>query len=156
MLALDVPGFGRIDAIHLVSDFTGTLSRDGALVPEVAGLITEIARLLEIHVLSFDTFGTAAKELAGLPCTVTVLSGSNGAEQKRDYVTSIGPDRVVAIGNGANDRLMLATARLGIAVIEAEGVSSETIMSADIVVRDIVSALELLLNPKRLIATLRR
>jgi soluble P-type ATPase len=51
---------------------------------------------------------------------------------------------------------MLDSARLGIAVIEAEGGSSDAIAAADIVMRDIVSALELLLNPKRLIATLRR
>lgn len=156
MLDVDIPGFGRIEATYLVSDFTGTLSCDGALLPGVADLFVRVARQLEIHVLSFDTFGTAEHELRSLPCTVTILTGLNGAKRKRDIVAKLGTDRVVAIGNGANDRLMLTAARLGIAVIEAEGGSSEAIAAADIVTRDIVSALELLLNPRRLVATLRR
>jgi len=156
VLVVGIPGFGSLEATYLVSDFTGTLSRDGALLPGVADLIARAARVLEIHVLTFDTFGTALRELRGVPCAVSVLAGAKGAEQKRDFVVDLGPDRVIAIGNGANDRLMLDTARLGITVIEAEGGSSEAIAAADIVARDIVSALELLLNPKRLIATLRR
>lgn len=156
MLDVDIPGFGRIEATCLVSDFTGTLSRDGALLAGVADLFDRLAGLLEIHVLTFDTFGTAKEALGDLPCAVSVLSGIKGAEQKRDLVVDLGRDRVIAIGNGANDRLMLESARLGIAVIEAEGGSSEAVAAADIVARDIVSALELLLNPRRLIATLRR
>jgi soluble P-type ATPase len=37
-----------------------------------------------------------------------------------------------------------------------EGCAKETLLSSDIVCKNIVSAMELLLKPKRLIATLRR
>jgi soluble P-type ATPase len=155
MLEIDIPGYGRIEIDHLVSDFTGTLSRDGILLPGVADLFGKITKLLEIHVITFDTFGTAKHTLEGLHCSVTVLGGDRGAEQKRDYILDLGPDRVIAIGNGANDRLMLGTARIGIMVLEAEGGAGSALAAADIVVRDIASALELIVNPKRLIATLR-
>jgi len=155
VLHADVPGFGRIEASYLVSDFTGTLSRDGALIRGVAGLFVRLARFLDIRVLTFDTFGTAARELRRVPCTVTVLSGERGAEQKQEYLASLGPERSIAVGNGANDRLMLSAARLGIAVIGPEGAAAAAMASADIVVGDIRSGLELLLYPKRLMATLR-
>jgi soluble P-type ATPase len=50
---------------------------------------------------------------------------------------------------------MVKEAALGIAVIEKEGAAVETLLAADIVCGNILDALELLLNPKRLIATLR-
>ena len=59
------------------------------------------------------------------------------------------------IGNGRNDRAMLKHAALGIAVLAEEGVATDAIVAADIVVSDIWHALDLLLNPLRLVATLR-
>jgi soluble P-type ATPase len=50
---------------------------------------------------------------------------------------------------------MLKEAALGIAVVQEEGAFAETLMSADVVCTNIVSALGLLTNPLRLIATLR-
>ena len=50
---------------------------------------------------------------------------------------------------------MLSKASLGIAVILAEGASTVSLKAADIVCSDIVSALELLMHPLRLTATLR-
>jgi soluble P-type ATPase len=50
---------------------------------------------------------------------------------------------------------MLETAALGIAVVLAEGTATATLNSADVVCVGIVPALELLLNPLRLTATLR-
>jgi soluble P-type ATPase len=51
--------------------------------------------------------------------------------------------------------MMLAAAALGIAVVQKEGAATETLSAADVVVSDIRSALDMLLFPKRLIATLR-
>ena len=63
---------------------------------------------------------------------------------------------IIAIGNGANDQLMLKRAHLGIAVIGLEGASMLTLQSADLVVNKIEDALGLLIEPQRLKATLRR
>jgi soluble P-type ATPase len=51
---------------------------------------------------------------------------------------------------------MLERAALGIAIIGPEGASVLTLSKADIAAPDIRAALELLLFPRRLIATLRR
>jgi soluble P-type ATPase len=50
---------------------------------------------------------------------------------------------------------MLSAAALGIAIIQREGSAAETVASADVVSTNILDALELLHNPKRLVATLR-
>jgi soluble P-type ATPase len=59
-----------------------------------------------------------------------------------------------AIGNGSNDQLILKEAALGIAVLGDEGLSASAIKSADIVVKNIQSALDLFLKPRRLITLL--
>ena len=72
-----------------------------------------------------------------------------------EYVKRIGSSTTVCIGNGRNDRMMLKEAGLGIAVILEEGAFSGTLFEADVVCTSILSALDLLLFPKRLQATLR-
>lgn len=59
------------------------------------------------------------------------------------------------IGNGANDMLALLAAELGIAVIGREGLSVLALRSADVVCASIADALDLLLEPDALVATLR-
>ena len=73
-----------------------------------------------------------------------------------DYIQRLGADTVFAVGNGANDAAMLEHAALGVAVIGPEGAAVETLLKAKVVVPYIRAALELLLFPKRLAATLRR
>ena len=68
---------------------------------------------------------------------------------------SLNADKVVAVGNGRNDRKMIEAAALGIALIQREGSAVETLVCADVAAADILDALALLQYPKRLIATLR-
>ncbi len=155
MLEVDIPGFGKIELEYLVSDFTGTLSVNGKLIPGVKERFEKISEFLKIYVLTADTFGKARDELKDLPCEVILLSGSDQDKQKEEFIKRLGIEKVIAIGNGNNDRKMLKLAKLGIAVIEGEGCSIDALLSANVVVKDINDALDLLLNPKRLIATLR-
>ena len=105
--------------------------------------------------MTADTFGKASSQLEGIPCSLSILPIENQDVGKLDYVKDLGCENTVCIGNGRNDRLMLKEAGLGIAVILTEGVALTTLVSADVVCTSIVSALELLLNPLRLTATLR-
>ena len=155
MFELDIPGFGPVRLEHLVSDFTGTLSVDGRLLPGVNERLQKIAGFVKIHILTADTFGMARKELKDLPCEIHILTGDAHDEQKQRYVEELGADRVVAFGNGNNDRAMLKSARIGIAVTEGEGCATDAIMAADIHVTSAENGLDLLLSPKRLKATLR-
>jgi soluble P-type ATPase len=155
MLELDIPGFGQIRLEHFVSDFTGTLSVNGKLLPGVQGRLKEIAKILSVHILTADTFGMAEAELAGIPCAVHILIGKDHDVQKRAYIEELGAEHVAAFGNGKNDREMLKSACIGIAVTEGEGCAVDALTAADIHVRSAVDGLDLLLNPKRCTATLR-
>ena len=155
MLEIDIPGFGFVRLEHLVSDFTGTLSVDGRLLPGVKETLNNVARIVKVHILTADTFGSARTACAGVDCSLSVLSGEIIDIQKERYVRELGAESVIAVGNGNNDRKMLTAARIGVAVIEGEGCSVNAILSAGICVRSIHDALGLLLSPDRIRATLR-
>jgi soluble P-type ATPase len=155
MLELDIPGFGHVHLEYFVSDYTGTLSVDGRLLPGVQERLKEIAKILPVHILTADTFGIAEAELKDIPCIVHILTGKDHDVQKRMYVEKLGAEHVAAFGNGKNDREMLKSACIGIAVTGDEGCAVDTLTAADIHVRTAVDGLDLLLNPKRCKATLR-
>lgn len=155
MMTLDIPGFGPLRLSHLVSDFTGTLSVDGQLLPGVGERLRAIAEHLHIHILTADTFGTALTAMDGLPVEIILLNGANHDVQKEAYVQQLETGTVVAFGNGNNDRRMLKTARVGLAVSQGEGCAVAALMAADVHVTSAVVGLDLLLHPQRLKATLR-
>jgi len=155
MITVDISGFGVLRLEHLVLDYNGTLAVDGKLLPGSAEAIKSLAEVLRVHVVTADTFGRAAAQLSGLPLELVILSGEAQADQKLEYVKALDVNTVAAIGNGRNDRKMLHAAALGIALIQSEGGAAESIASADIVALSILDALDLLRNPKRLVATLR-
>jgi soluble P-type ATPase len=155
MISATIPGFGALRIEHLVLDYNGTLAVDGRLLAGVRPRLRVLARDLEVHVLTADTFGSVRRALRGMPCRVVVLGVRAQDGAKRDYVRALGAARCACIGNGRNDRLMLEAARLGIAVLQAEGAAAATLRAADLVAPSIVDALELLLRPLRLTAGLR-
>jgi soluble P-type ATPase len=156
MITIDIPSYKTLNLEHLVLDFNGTLAIDGNLIPEAYNLIKTLSSQLRIHCLTSDTFGTSKTELQNLPVLHRILADGNHMLLKNQYVQSLGADNVVAIGNGSNDFLMLKSAALGIALIQKEGASTETLKSAHIICHSVIDALELLIYPNRLIATLRK
>ncbi|GBC62748.1 ATPase P [Desulfonema ishimotonii] len=155
MIETAIPGYGTVRIDHIVLDYNGTLAVDGELLPGVRSALNTLAENIGVHVLTADTFGKAASRLEGVRCRLSVLPPGDQDAGKRDYVRQLGADRTACVGNGRNDRLMLETSALGIAVILGEGAAAETVRAADIVCTDIVAALELLTHPLRLTATLR-
>ncbi len=155
MIEFKIPGIKTIQAEHLVLDYNGTVAVDGRLLPAISDKLNVISDRIEVHVITADTFGEAAAELQGVKCTLDIIKNGDQQKQKSDFIASLGADKVIAIGNGFNDLLMLKDAALGIAVVQEEGASAKTIFAADIVVVSITDALDLLLNPLRIAATLR-
>ena len=152
MIDFPVPGRGRFRLEHLVLDLNGTLALDGELVAGVPERLRTLQDRLSVHLLTADTFGRLAQIEPVLGFPATRISTSN---EKTMYVRALDPQSVVAVGNGANDAGMLSEACLGIVVLGPEGLALHAMEAADVVVPDINSALDLLLNPKRLVATLR-
>jgi P-type E1-E2 ATPase len=155
MITIDIPGFRKLELAHLVLDYNGTLALDGKLLPGVAEAVSKLAPAINIHVITADTFGFAKAQLGALPVKLVITPAESQAEAKLRFVSDLGADSVVAMGNGRNDRQMLKAAALGIAIVQTEGGAAETVASADIVSVNILDALDLLANPKRLVATLR-
>ncbi len=155
MIEVNIPGYKVLRIEHLVLDHNGTLAVDGILIEGVKKRLEDLSRVLQIHVVTADTFGKARSQLEGIPCELTVLPTGNQDLGKLAFVKRLGSDRTACIGNGRNDCLMLKEAALGIAVILAEGAAAISLTSADVVCASILSALELLQNPLRLTATLR-
>ena len=155
MLKLDIPGFGALSLEHLVLDVNGTIAEGGVLLPGVADRLVHLAGVLQPVALTADTQGTAAVLGEALGIDVHIIASGWEAGEKLSFVQELGPESVVAIGNGANDALVLRSCAVGICVVGPEGAARAAVESADIVVGDIESALELLLDPRRLLATLR-
>ena len=156
MLIIDIPNRDPLELAYLVLDLNGTLSLDGQLMDGVVGRIGLLSEELDTHLLTADMRGTAAALSSHLGIGLQRLRPGHEREQKAALIQQLGPARVAAIGNGANDAGMLQIAALGIAVLGPEGLSVEALQAADIVVRYVQDALDLLIHPKRLIATWRR
>ena len=157
MLTVEIPGFATLELHTLVLDLNGTIARDGEVIEGVAESVRALAETLRVIAVTADTHGTADALLAPLALDeVRIIPRGRESEAKLDLVDELGSDSVVAIGNGANDALMLRDAALGIAVVGGEGAATVAVHAADVVVGSIDDALGLLLEPRRLIATLRR
>lgn len=154
-MKIEIPGVEEIDIRHLVFDYNGTLAVNGRLKPGVWEAVVSMSGRVACHVITADTFGIVEKELAGVDCSLAVIPNGKQAEAKAAYVRELGASHVMAAGNGANDRLMLDAACVGIAVLLEEGTAISTLTAADILVKDILDVFGFLETPERLIATLR-
>ena len=155
MIEIDIPGNKKLTLEYLVLDYNGTIAFDGALIDGVKECLAELSQKLTIHVITADTFGSVKKALKDIDLKLAVIPLDRQDAAKLAFVEKIGCENTVSMGNGSNDRLMLKASALGVAIVSGEGAAFETLASADVVCTDIRSALSLLSNPLRLIATLR-
>jgi soluble P-type ATPase len=126
------------------------------LLQEVADIFERLQREFRVHVITADTFGSVQRQLDNFDIKIEILRGDDHTQEKAEYIKSIGAETSIALGNGNNDKEMLKIAQIGIAILGDEGCSRDTMISADIICHNISDALMLFLEPKRLIATLRR
>ncbi len=156
MIEVFLPGRNKILNIEsLLLDINGTLTVDGQLIPGVRERVAMLKGSLNLFLLSADTFGTAEDMAAELGVELFRVDTETGGLDKRDFIMDQGDENTAAIGNGYNDMHMLEAAALSICVIGKEGCSVEALRRSDIAVASINDALDLLIHPKRLVATLR-
>jgi P-type E1-E2 ATPase len=156
MISLDIPGRGQLHLEYLVLDVNGTLAVDGKLLEGVASKLWTLRNVLAVHLITADTHGRQAAIDQQLDLQAVRIKPGDEAGQKAAYVRQLGAEKVVAIGQGANDALMLKEAALGMCVMSAEGTAIAALTAADLVVSNILAAFELLEYPARLTATLRK
>ncbi len=159
-ISIDIPGFGLRHITTILTDYTGTLSREGRLVEGVKDSLRRLADLVDIHVITADTFGFAAVELNGVPVEFVRLKGEHDHDvQKLQYGEKLSLSHCVVFGNGNNDRLLLTAAKasggIAISVDNGEGCAIDALLNSHVFIVGAVNALKLLLEPKGCKATLR-
>lgn len=154
MLNIKIPGREELTLNHLVLDYNGTIAEDGNIIESIRPRLAELAKDLAIYVITADTHGTAAGKCDGLPLQVLTFPTTDVGRIKAEQVQKLSGG-VVTIGNGFNDIQMSDAADLSISVMGAEGCCSALIAHTDVTVTSIEAALDLLLIPGRLRATLR-
>jgi len=155
-LEITIPGRTTFRIKNLLLDLNGTLGLDGHLLDGVEKRLLNLRDSFNIYIMTADTHGTAKTLKKQLGVQFVPMEKNYGMVQKLEFLKRIGEGSTITIGNGSNDVLMLKEAAIGICVIGKEGASWEAVQNSDVIVQDINDALEMLLNPKRVIATLRR
>jgi P-type E1-E2 ATPase len=151
-LCVSIPGRADLRLEHLLLDVNGTLTNRGVLLDSVEAGLGRLSDALDIRLVSADTFGTLDAIAERLK--VGAVRASRGEDKVR-VLDELGRERCAVIGNGANDVPALEAAALGFAVLGPEGASAAALRSADVVCASVVEALDLLLDPRALTATLR-
>jgi len=156
MLKVSLPGREQtLELENLLLDQNGTITGDGVLLPGVAERVAKLREQLDIYLLTADTFGSAVAVAEELDITLFKVSPEQGGPDKKDFLLNLDPAKTAAIGNGFNDAMMLEDAAVSVAVIGPEGCAVAALRKADIAVNNINDALDLFINPLRLVATLR-
>jgi P-type E1-E2 ATPase len=156
MLTLHIPSRPILNITDLVLDYNGTLAFEGRVKSGVFERLEQLAAIaLRIHVITADTYGSVHEECNKPYIIIHVIAKEKQDEEKRRYIEHLGTQNCVAIGNGRNDALMLQSAAIGMALLQEEGLSFEALRHSDTLFKNINDALDALLHPSRLIATLR-
>jgi soluble P-type ATPase len=152
MIRIDIPHRGIIELQHAVFDVNGTLAVDGTLIPGVVDRLHILREQLSLHALTAGTHGNIVELERAVGFSFHIISSG---EEKLRYVEQLGPAGVIAFGNGMNDVGMLRLAAIGVAILAGEGVAIGAVQVADVLASGPVDAIDLVLHPMRLVATLR-
>jgi soluble P-type ATPase len=153
-MVYDIPGTGLVELNNIILDLNGTLSIGGRIVD---GVKSQIARLqgMGYHVVFFT--GNTRNDADGISEFLDIpWREAKTAADKVHEAKTFNLENTVSIGNGRIDLELTKAVRLGIVTLQAEGVHVETLLAADVVVPSITDALDLLIDTKRLVATLRK
>lgn len=157
-IVIDIPGFGRRVVRTIISDYTGTLSCYGKLVPGARPRLLRLLKLADLEIVTADSYGTAHQQLKGI-AVPNMLKHKRHDIEKRDFARRFNLKNVAAFGNGNNDRLILQAVKrsggIAVAVDNGEGCALDALLHANIFVVGAVNALNLLLTPTACKATLR-
>ncbi|MCC6147016.1 MAG: HAD family hydrolase [Anaerolineaceae bacterium] len=154
-MEIDIPGVGFLRLQNVVFDLNGTLAVDGKVSAPVRECIQNLSRKFHVVIASSDIHHSLAALAKDLGVEFHILTQGEIAPQKAALVRALGAEQTVAVGNGTNDWQMLQEAAVGIVIIGTEGASTKAVRAADLLVTSPMDAINCLLNPLRLTASLR-
>jgi len=154
MIFIQRPGQEPLEIDFILIDFEGTLASDRRVHPKAKDKINLLSKRAKIFILMKGDKEPLMETLRKVKAEVIHLTEGEASEGKLNLLRQLGADKTVAIGNGVDDISMIKEAGLGICVICKEGTAGEMIQKADVVVSNILDALDFLLKPLRQKATL--
>ena len=154
MIEYIIPGRENLIIENVCLDYNGTIACDGELIDGVKEKIKQLKDLVNVYILTADTYGTVEKQCEGLGAVVKKFDRAEASLCKEEIIKSLGKN-TAAVGNGLNDIQMFDNAVLSIAVIEKEGLYAKLINHADIVSTSIIDAIDIILNKNKMKAVLR-
>lgn len=154
MIHIEIPGRVPLNITSVVLDYNGTIAVDGKILPELRPRLQSLLELVQVYVLTADTYGTVCAQCEPLGLCVHTFPCEGAAACKEELVSSLGGG-CVCFGNGFNDIQMFKKAELSVAILEGEGLCTALLPYADVLVRNAAEGLDLLLKHDRLRATMR-
>lgn len=154
MIYIEIPGRKPLSISHIVLDYNGTIAVDGVLIEGVKEKLLKLREKAAVHVLTADTYGSVGRQCESLGIDVRTFPREGASACKKEIVESLAGEKV-CIGNGFNDIEMFDVSDLSVAVINDEGMCAGLLTHADVFTISIQDALDLLMKPDRLKATLR-
>jgi soluble P-type ATPase len=154
MISIERPGQGNLEIEFILIDFEGTLASDKRVHPKAKDKINLLSKRTKIYILTKGDQQLVSEVLRKVKAEVIYLKEGESSQGKLNLLRQLEANKTVAIGNGVDDRSMIEEAGLGICVISKEGTAVETMQKADVVVSNILDALDFLLKPLRHKATL--
>ncbi len=154
MISIQRPRQEPLQIEFILIDFEGTLASDRRVHPKAKDKINLLSKRTKIYILTKGEKEVIAETLKKVKAEIVYLTEGEVSQRKLDLLRQTGAARTIAIGNGVDDAPMIEEAVLGICVIGKEGASAETMKKADVVVLNILDALDFLLKPLRQKATL--
>jgi soluble P-type ATPase len=150
----NVPGLGEVELKTIILDLNGTLSVGGTIPEGVAPRIEKLKELgFRIVLFTGNTRGDADQLASSLGIE---WKEAQSADEKAELAKEYEPASCVSIGNGLIDIELMKVVALRIVTLQAEGAHIQTLMASDAVVPHIHDALDMLIDPNRLIATFRQ
>ncbi len=156
-IAIKIPWGEKYTIENVVFDLNGTLATNGIIAETTGDLLKELAQQAKIYIITADTHNTAEqlKEEIGAFAEIFVLKSDEHDLEKARFVHTLGFRETVTLGNGANDLKMVEEGILSFGVMAGEGVYAPLLSKVDIVVHNVDHAIEMLLNPMKIVATIR-
>ncbi len=151
-MKLVIPGVRTFNIKNIFIDYNGTIATDGVLHKGLLKQLEILALDFNVFILTGDTFGTVRETFKESNIEVIL---AYTATDKMLEVKKRRPGDSIAIGNGSIDHKMFDAAGISFCVIGREGASYKAIAHADIVVNEFEHVLEMIKQPKKIIATLK-
>lgn len=156
MISIQRPGQEPLEIEFILLDFDGTLASDRRIHPKARDKINLLSKRTKIYILMKGEEESAEETLRKVNAEIVHFIEGEASQGKLNLLRQLQAFRTVAIGNGADDASMIEEAGFGICVISKEGAAVEAMQKADLVVSNILDALDFLLKPLRQKATLSR